>query len=91
MGLGDGALLVTRAAMPPAERQLFIATMADRRQLLTTGLGLCPATSAPTTPPSRAPLLYQQFQAMEGLIAGSSGSVPIPVNAQAWEAIWGAS
>ena len=90
IGLGDGALLVTRAAMPPAERQLFIATMADRRQLLTTGLSLLPGNLRANYTALASSATYQQFQAMEGLIAGSSGSVPIPVNAQAWEAVSGA-
>ena len=86
----DGALLVDRGTMTPAARQLFIGAMADRRQLIATGVSLLPSDFRSGYVALANSATYQQFQAMEGKIAASTGNGPIPVNANTWESVSGA-
>ncbi len=88
--LVDGALMVTRGTMTPAERQLFIATAAERRNLITTGVSLLTGDLRSGYVRLGQSAVAQQFQAMEGQIAASTGNGPIPVNAKAWETVSGA-
>jgi signal transduction histidine kinase len=90
IALVDGALAVSHAAMTPAERQLFIATVADRRQLITTGVALLPGDLSSRYVAIAHSATYGQFQTMEGKIAASTGNEPIPVNAKTWESVSGA-
>jgi Nitrate and nitrite sensing/Histidine kinase-, DNA gyrase B-, and HSP90-like ATPase len=85
--LVDSALAATHGTLAPAARLLFIAAMAERRQLSTTGVPLLPADL-------RRPLLSladsatnQRFQTMENEIATSTGNGPVPVNAATWYSV----
>jgi signal transduction histidine kinase len=88
VALADGALAVSKGVLTPEARQLFIASMAHRQLLLTSGMSLL-------TPPYRAGYeaatsspMYKQFAAMEDRIAASTGG-PIPVDPKAWQSVSG--
>ena len=85
--LADSALAATHGAMPPAARQLFVAAMAQRRQLITTGVPLLPVSLRSPYASLADSATYQQFQAMESEIAASTGNGPIPVNAATWYSV----
>jgi signal transduction histidine kinase len=85
IALADGALAVSNGLMSPDVRQLFNASTASRRLLLTSGMSLL-------TPPYRAGYeaaisspMYKQFVAMEDQIAVSPADQPIPVGLKAWQ------
>jgi signal transduction histidine kinase len=89
IALADGALAVSKGLMSPDVRQLFNASTASRRLLLTSGMSLL-------TPPYRAGYeaaisspVYKQFVAMEDQIEVSPADQPIPVGLKAWQAISG--
>lgn len=86
--LVGGALAVSKGVLTPEARRLFIANMAHRQLLLTSGMSLL-------TPPYRAGYeaavsspMYKQFAAMEDQIAASPGG-PIPVDPKAWQSVSG--
>src|SRR5712691_1481041 len=85
--LADSALAATHGALAPAARQLFIAAMAQRRQLITTGVPLLPADLRRPHLSLADSATRQQFQTMENVIAASTGSGPIPVNAATWYSV----
>jgi signal transduction histidine kinase len=89
IALVDGALAVSDAVMSPGARQLFIASMASRRQMLTTGMSLLPGSYHSAYVAAISSPMYKQFAAMEDQIAASAGSGPIPVNPKAWESVSG--
>jgi hypothetical protein len=85
--LADSALAATHGTMAPAARQLFIASMAERRQLITTGVPLLTADLRRPYVSLTDSATYQQFQMMENEIAASTGNRPIPVNAATWYSV----
>jgi signal transduction histidine kinase len=87
--LVDGALAVSKAVMSPDARQLFITSMANRRQMLTTGISLLAGVYHSSYVAAINSPMSKQFAAMEDQIAASAGSGPIPVNPKAWESVSG--
>ena len=81
-----GAALADRGQMSVAARQLFAATVANRRLLMSQALAtLTPSLAAGYVSVTAAPQ-YQQLQAMEDqLSASADSSGPIPVDAAAWQ------
>jgi signal transduction histidine kinase len=81
-----GAALADRGQMSVAARQLFAATVANRRLLMSQALAtLTPSLAAGYVSVTAAPP-YQQLQAMEDqLSASADSSGPIPVDAAAWQ------
>ena len=81
-----GAALADRGQMSVAARQLFAATVANRRLLMSQALAtLTPSLAAGYVSVTNAPQ-YQQFQAMEDQISASvDSSGPIPVDAATWQ------
>jgi len=75
--------------MSPGARQLFISSMANRRQLLTTGLSLLSGALRSGYASAVGSPVYQRFEAIEDQIAASTGSGPVSVNPKSWQAVSG--
>ena len=87
--LVDGAL-ADRGLMSAGARQLFSAAASSRRVYFNEAAALLPANLESGFAAIAASPYYQRFQAMEDQIAESTGSGPLPVNADAWESVSGA-
>jgi signal transduction histidine kinase len=85
--LADSALAASHGAMTPAARQLFIAAMAQRRQLSTAGVPLLPAGLRRPLLSLAASAAGRQFAAMEDKIAAGTGDAPFPVPAATWYSV----
>jgi signal transduction histidine kinase len=89
MALTGGALAVSQGVMSPDARQLFTASMASRRVLLTSGMSLFPPSYRAGYDAATSSPMYKQFVAMEDQIAASTGSGPVPVDPKSWQAVSG--
>ena len=87
--LVDGAL-ADRGLMSADARQLFSAAVSSRRVYFSEAAALLPQNLESGFAAIAASPYYQRFQAMEDQIADSTGSGPLPVNADAWESVSGA-
>jgi signal transduction histidine kinase len=87
--LVDGALS-EHGVMSASVRQLFDASEANRRQLLSEALALLTSSLRSGYVAIGSSPLYQRFETMENQISASSGSKPIPVDATAWQSTSGA-
>jgi signal transduction histidine kinase len=85
--IADGAFLFEKGRMTPAEHQLFVASAADRTQLLAQALATLPpqeqtnylaVTQLPNT---------KQFVALEAQIAGAADNKPLPVDGATWQKV----
>ena len=89
IALVNSALTASKGMMSPAARQLFIASMTSRRQLLSTGLSLLSGELRSGYAGAVRSPMYQQFEAIEDQIAASKDSRPIPVSPRTWESVSG--
>ena len=89
IALVNSALTASKGMMSPGARQLFISSMTNRRQLLTTGLSLLSGALRSGYASAVGSPVYQRFEAIEDQIAASTGSQPIPVSLTTWESVSG--
>jgi signal transduction histidine kinase len=89
IALVDGALKVSSGAMSLDARQLFIASVASRRQMLAMATSLLPGAYRSGYDTAIGSPMYTQFAAMEDQIAGSTFIGPVPVSAKAWDSVSG--
>jgi len=85
--LADGAFAYEKGRMNPSERGLFVASAAERQQLLAQALATLPTAirnnylAISTLPNSN------QFAAMEAQIAAAADNQPLPVNGATWQKV----
>jgi signal transduction histidine kinase len=85
-----GGALASGGQMSAAARQVFTATVAVRRSLMSEGIaGLTPDLGAPYIALENSQQ-YQRFQAMEDQIMASQAGQPLPVSPAAWQQASGA-
>ena len=85
-----GGALASGGQLSAAARQVFTATVAVRRSLMSEGIaGLTPELGVPYVA-LESSQQYQRFQAMEDQIMASPAGQPLPVNPTAWQQASGA-